>query len=252
MSTFVIPDCHGHFDRLEALLLQEQIIDGTNRINHDVTVVQLGDLGHFGESGSPTGDLLCYRAACNGWIDIVLWGNHDRALVDRTHAFKGFQKPNAETLSHVDTLRDEKRLVMAYEADGYLLTHAGLHSSFKHQKVHPDIKTDPAAFAKWINHNDVEYLNDEELNFDPQSVSVRDAISAKRGGYSQTGGILWRDSSESLFDGYPQVFGHSCGDSVRSYSDKHYCIDVGSQYNGRLVGVWLPTMDFTEVNLNDR
>jgi hypothetical protein len=51
--TLVIGDVHGHLDRLTALLEQEEVIarndsDGYDRVNHDVRVVQVGDLGHFG------------------------------------------------------------------------------------------------------------------------------------------------------------------------------------------------------------
>jgi hypothetical protein len=56
-------------------------------------VVQLGDLGHFGQDGSPTADTLCYKYVTdNRWCDIVLWGNHDRAEVDSSHSSRGFLK----------------------------------------------------------------------------------------------------------------------------------------------------------------
>jgi hypothetical protein len=129
-DTFVIGDVHGHLDRLEALLKQEaflvwceecqgggQLVDGHHPADNDfgwdydykdcdkcgglgwsrerkeVTIVQLGDLGHFGADASPTGDTLCYKYVTdNRWADIVLWGNHDRALVDSQHIFNGYLK----------------------------------------------------------------------------------------------------------------------------------------------------------------
>lgn len=287
-SVLVIGDIHGHYDRFEALLKQEGIIgecppcegtgddalkggfcevcggNGISRLNHDVEVIQLGDLGHFGSErdihghkipGSPTGDLLCYEAAWRGYIDRMLWGNHDRALVDEHHMFGGFIPPPRATAEFLWKMQDENRITMAWSAHDWLLTHAGLHIQFKYQNVDTEVKEDPAEFAKWMNALDQQYLNggrERELN------PVRDAISKQRNGRAPFGGILWRDAREKLYPQFKQVFGHTAGDKVRRFGNRvglggwSYCIDVGQPKNGRLAGIWLPEERIVEVNLNER
>ena len=88
------------------------IINGFGeRIRDDVTVVQLGDLGHFGDTGSPGGDYFCWKAAFDSdWLDIVLWGNHDRAVIDAQHAFKGYSHPRAEVRHFMRELELRRKL----------------------------------------------------------------------------------------------------------------------------------------------
>jgi hypothetical protein len=285
--TFVIGDVHGHLDRLEALLLVEGIIgrcpecdgaglvpehcgrseheydcpcevdclncdgDGIARIDHDTFVVQLGDLGHYGAKGSPTGDLLCWRAVYKSrWVDVVLWGNHDRALVDNNHAFKGYVQPSPETTHFIKAMYAAGRLQLAFEAHGHLLTHAGLHKVFKHQKIDPEIKDDLTAFVDWINSEDDKWLDDDQCH--PEAAAIRDAIGRKRGGSVDYGGLLWRDSRETLYRGWPQVFGHSKGELIRTYNEQSYCIDIGSPDNGRLAGMWLPSRTFVQIDTTKR
>lgn len=276
MSTFVIGDVHGHLDRLEALLRAVDILGdcpacngmgntpcpdpglpdyecakcdgyGVARIDHETLVIQLGDLGHFGATGSPTGDMLCWNVVTQSqWCDIVLWGNHDRALVDGGHSFKGFEKPDPTTLHYVKRLHKDGRLMLAFAAHGHLLTHAGLSASFKHQRVDPALKYDVEKFADWINDEDERWLVESEC--DPQAAMIRDCIGTKRGGSSEHGGILWRDSHEDLFARWPQVFGHSKGHLIRTYNDNSYCIDLGDEHNGRLAGMWLPSREFVQID----
>lgn len=270
-----IGDVHGHLDRLEALLKQEGIIgdcpecegrgddggsrdwsicpvcdgDAIARIRDDCVVVQLGDLGHFGSSyefgkmvpGSSMGDLLTYSHGAR-WLDFVLWGNHDRAVIDQqTHGFVGYIEPAPETFRIMQKLRDEKRLILAYAGYGFLLTHAGLHKQFKYNDTSPECKTDAAACAMYIN-----------AECDLTRNGIVDAVSRSRSGASNFGGILWRDASESLFDGFPQIFGHTSKPKLRRYQNKageSYCIDVGDKDNGRLMGMWLPEERVVEVDL---
>lgn len=265
--TLVIGDVHGHLDRLATLLEQEGIVrekdDGEwERINHDVEVVQLGDLGHFGHGGSPTGDLMSWEYA-REWIDVILWGNHDRAVVDPQHAFNGFTKPRPEVYHIMKIYEHEKKLRWAHAAHGHLLTHAGLHSRFHYNAVPVD-KSNPEDVAQWING---ALTSEDDMN----RLAVRHAVGSYRGGGSPFGGILWRDINESLFDGFPQVFGHSADrkhqvrycwrsghtrkietvpDSVKEVS---YCVDIGGK--GDLVGdeclagIWLPEGRVVRVDL---
>lgn len=231
-KTFIIGDVHGHYDRLYRLLLNEGIIDSTeNRINHDVEVVQLGDLGHFGGvSGSPTGDRMCYEMA-DKWLDVLLWGNHDRAVIDESSAFRGYVHPGYKVGRIMHRLIDSGKLRMAHAAHGYLLTHAGLHPGYADKSV----QGDAGKLADWINENPGPVWSD---------------IGITRGGRAPTGGILWRDAFEKLDESVPQIFGHSAADNVRKYFNKSgasYCIDTGGKHNGRLAGIWLPDRKVVEL-----
>lgn len=246
--TLCIGDCHGHLDRLQALLLQEDIIrecadSGPIRHNRDVEVVQLGDLGHY---GADTGarDRSIWTAAPH-WLDVILWGNHDYACWDGRHHFSGYTKPFPETFDIIKSCVNEHKLVLAWEAHGFLLTHAGLHASYKYNKAPQDSALSTAA---WLN------ACQEEDNQSDDFLAIRDAISYTRGGRANSGGILWRDASESLHKPYRQVFGHSSKDKVRTYqtgkTGNSYCVDVGNQFNGRLAAIWLPDETVVEINLS--
>lgn len=246
MRTLVIGDCHHHRDRLQALLLQEGVLDecpdsGVFRRNKDVEVVQLGDLGHFGATQGE--DRAMWETAPN-WLDVILWGNHDRAVIDGRHYFGGYQKAFPETVEIVEACAKSGQLRLAHEAHGFLLTHAGLHSKYKYNKAP---QGNAAEIAAWLNEREQEDSQDEDF------LAIRDAISYTRGGRSNHGGILWRDASESLYNPVRQVFGHSAKDKVRSYQSKgigdSYCVDVGNQFNGRLAAIWLPEETIVEVNL---
>lgn len=246
--TLVIGDCHGHLDRLEALLEQEGIIrncpdSGFVRDNHDVTTVQLGDLGHFGDTQDKDRSIW---GAAPAWLDVILWGNHDRAVIDGRHFFMGHQKPFPETLDLVKAAVKSGKLRLAHEAHGFLLTHAGLHAKFKYNKAS---QGSAAEIAAWLNEHEDEDSQDKDF------LAIRDAISYTRGGRSSHGGILWRDASESLYLPIRQVFGHSQGDKVRHYQSKgmgdSLCVDVGDQFNGRLAAIWLPEETVVEVKLDE-
>lgn len=226
--TFVIGDVHGNFDRLVALIDEQ---DATAR---DVEIVQLGDLGQF-SADTLGNDPRAYEAAIE-LIDVVLWGNHDRAVVDPAHhAFQGFSPPAPETAEHMATLQATGEMRMAHHAHGHLLTHAGVHPAFETQ-----LPADPAAAAAAINRA-------AEHKQDP--VALWDNGSAYRGFAGQMpGGILWRDIREPLSDRWRQIFGHSRGDTVRN-ENGHWCVDVGSRDNGRLAGLWLPELRIAEVAL---
>lgn len=288
--TFVIGDIHGHINRLEALLVQEELLgdcaqcnatgdvdgefctkcDGTAyaRTDKPVDVVLLGDLGHFGTTGSPTGDLLTWQFATD-WADVILWGNHDRAMVDSGHAFRDFHRYPMEAFTFFDKARDANKLKLAHAAHGYLMTHAGLHFSFRDNHVSDEIKSNPAKFAEWIN--EVEH---PDAGGSVDQFGIRDSISRTRGGRQHAGGILWRDIDEKLYDGFPQVFGHSadhghhavrfCGKYAHTrnrdvalasmMTDKlSYCVDVGGKGDkpgdNCLAGVYLPSGEIARVDL---
>jgi hypothetical protein len=245
-STFVIGDVHGHIDRLNALL--DKAIP-TKR--SDMCVIQLGDLGHH--SASTRGDDRdCWLAAEAGLVDRVVWGNHDRAVVDRNHWFGGsepYAEPFPEVRATIKRMKASGRLVMAQEACGWLITHAGLHAAFEFQLGTETLdKRDPAAIAAWIN--EVEPKGPHP---------VIDAIGYDRGGPARFGGILWRDISEDLFAGVPQIFGHSASaeHEARGELDKWHCIDIGGEPaplrpdQDCLMGIWLPSQEIVRVDAHE-
>lgn len=247
--TLVVGDTHGHTDRLEALLKQEGLLDdcpdsGVIRTNSDVVIVQLGDLAHYGLD-TQARDRTIWEYA-SPWIDIILWGNHDRAVIDGRHFFMGYQKPFPETVEAINKASKSGKLRLAHEAHGFLLTHAGLHSSFKYNKAPHD---DATSIAAWLNAHDSTDSQDEDF------IAIRDAISTSRGGRSNYGGILWRDASESLYKPVRQVFGHSSKEKVRTYqtgkTGSSFCVDTGTQFNGKLNAMWLPDETVVEVKLEN-
>lgn len=239
----VIGDVHGHVERLSALLEQERVKD------RDCRVVQLGDLGHFGRE-TRAADLMAWNLAYEGAIDYVLWGNHDRAVLDRYHEFGGFSAPGPEPLHIMKTMEAQGRLLIALDAHGWLLTHAGLHAAVRSAwKCPADVDlTSAASLAGWLNR----------LQFDSEHRhDVIDAISGRRGGWSAAGGVLWRDIDEKLYTGVPQIFGHSADHRrrTRGEKDKWYCLDIGGKGGPDdpeadcLAGIWLPSQEIVRVDL---
>lgn len=269
-QTLIIGDTHGHLDRLEALLLQEGILDRVEnedgfielkRVDFDSQVIHIGDLGQF-DRESRTDDFDCYyHAIKERWIDKILWGNHDRAVVDPAiHAFAGFSSPQFSTkpeLYHLVKYGEAEGIItFAVAVDGYLITHAGLHPYF--DQFFPDsleetveiLNNPPTPDAEghefWIRMSGVQG------NPHPHWSAVN-AVSRYRGGWSRYGGILWRDANnEKLSDKWPQIFGHTADRQgvVRSFNnDQSYCIDIGGKYEKRLAGIWIPQKKIVRVDL---
>jgi predicted phosphodiesterase len=221
VRTFVIGDVHGSWRRADALLLRANPGD-------DDAVVFLGDLGDF--RGNEVADTAAYQLAADIHAD-VLWGNHDRAAIDEhRHSFGGFERPSAQLLAAMEKVRMCRALA---SVNGYLLTHAGVHPEVAKLALEAGVDvTSAVAFADWL----------QSLPGDHPAMCY---IGFHRGGLDPFGGILWRDDSEPLFMGVPQVYGHSRGDirarvPASETQPWSFCIDVGSKNNGNLAGMWLP------------
>jgi len=175
----------------------------------------------------------CYKQVREGWIDIVLWGNHDRAIRDSRHEFGGYHRPNSAVHHIIKALEIEKRMRMAYATHGYLITHAGLHPEWVHAKVPEGLdKEDPYDVADYLNQNSDKFArvdHDEFVN----------NVGRTRGGLSSWGGVLWRDSrDEPLYHKFPQVFGHTSS-KIAQQVGSSYCVDTSK--HGRLSAIWLPS-----------
>lgn len=266
--TLVIGDVHGHVDRLQALLEQEGVIANGKRVNDDVRVVQVGDLGHFGVD--LTADEDCYREALGGWIDTLLWGNHDRAVFDNQHIFGGYRAPIGPVKTYMAELQRDGRYKFADHAHGYLLTHAGVARYFD---AHLPSEANLPDVCNILNNPPAKPGGDLQLRFSGATGephphwAVVNAIGSSRGGWSRFGGILWRDIGEPISNKFNQVFGHSAdpdglvrhlkGDikigwrklGTTDMADA-WCVDIGGKYENRLAGIWLPEMRVVKVDLD--
>ncbi len=265
--SFVIGDVHGHLDRLEALLRQEGLLDEPSkdgrpeRVQKDVEVIQLGDLGHY--SGDTQARDRSTWASAPSFLDVILWGNHDRAVVSGRHAFRGFQHPFPETKDDMMAAVASGKVRLAHASNGFLLTHAGLHPRWV-QYVPDKYRHHTENLAKWLN--DQDHPQSEPQGIETDFESLRDLVGPVRGGWGleTAGGILWRDATEKLATNRRQIFGHTAfPNEVRVYGPDglpeskadedaecfSYCIDVGTKTNGRLVGLWLPEERVVEVDL---
>lgn len=194
---FVIPDIHGHVNTLAHILEKEEIIENGERVNHDVTVVQLGDLANcVGESRvwegkrfipgpGNQGDINCLSKVGN-WIDVYLVGNHEAPYFGCT-PFSGFVE-----VEPVKAAVMEAAPIAAYSIGDILLTHAGLTTNFNEFNAQ-----EMATYLNeaWARDKRSNYFND---------------VGKARGGWYPTGGILWSDVSEQkTTDKFRQIFGHT-------------------------------------------
>lgn len=246
MRTFVIGDVHGHADRLLSLLLKANIVVPAHATGYNerraviaqtrepVEVVQLGDLGHYGE-GTQADDRRCWEIA-ESYGFRVLWGNHDMACWDEPrHGFRGFALPDVGTKLAMNRMLPH----FAIARHGYLLTHAGLSAHWG-----ADIK--PGAEV-WRLANEIDSAGEG-------NAGIIHAVGRERGGIHESGGVLWRDDREPLCLAVPQVYGHSRGDVRRQPTLRgpdSWCIDVaGKEEPGDLVGLWLPDLKVVAVGPN--
>jgi hypothetical protein len=207
------------------------------RVNHDVEVVQLGDLGDF-RIPSQTNDSICWSIA-DRWLDVVLWGNHERPVIGGM-AFGGYYPPLPEVKEKMLLMRHENRLKLAHAAHGFLLTHAGMPEYyFGNTRTGSLKRSDAEAVARWLNRKD----RDQPHKFSSAQIwMLRDAIGPGRGGMQRSGGLLWRDDFEDeLWDGLPQVYGHTSDKLIRlpqALRQPAYNVDLSK--HGAIGAVWLP------------
>lgn len=272
-----IGDVQGHLDRLEGLLLQEGVLGpcgvcggsgdvsedetgpaefcpnckgvGSARINRDVVVVQLGDLIDA-RPDTQTQDSLCVHFG-EAWLDYVLWGNHDRPVIDPNNGicFGGYMRPLPEVVHVIHRMRHEGRFRLAMNAHGFLLVHAGLPVA----DLYEDLRESPESpeFGEYLEQLDCNVLENtiyrmSGSHYDGKPTPeieaftrLRDSIGYDRGGGQPYGGLLWRDFDEPLFAGVRQVFCHSSAANVRTVGDPpSYCLDLSK--HGALGAIWLP------------
>lgn len=252
VPTLVIGDIHRHTDRLEALLIQEGCLDPDGSLLErrkgldEVKIIMLGDIAHCGQESTQSEDDFAWEAAL-AWTDQILWGNHDRAMIDPSHEFFGYRKPDMVTVHRIRAAQHEGRVSLASDSHGWLLTHAGLSPGWL-QYIPEEYTHSAKEMASWLNSID------EQPPLQPKNPTailhsaVRDGIGHSRGGTFSEGGILWRDWREPLWMGLDQICGHTSDDQVRRREDS-WCLDIGNASNGRLAGIWLPEQRVVEIDL---
>lgn len=221
--TFVVPDAHGNVALVALLLKQEGIVDDDfERVNRDVTVVQLGDLCNC-VMMSIEDDRACLGFAPE-WFDVYLVGNHEHPYFGGP-AFGGFFS-DFDIHRALLRLNDSGLIRAAHAADDVLLTHAGVGPWALRQL---DDCLDTPGIAAELN---------AMWKHDPRD-PVFSSIGASRGGWQEEGGILWADWSERKVHGPSQLVGHTVGDEIREAAGVT-CIDLGcGKGRSRIAGAWI-------------
>lgn len=225
MITFVVPDAHGNLDLLAGLLKHAGILDeNLDRVGRDeVRTVQLGDLCYC-KISSIADDHRCLDHV-EDWFDVYLVGNHEHPYFGGP-AFTGFHRDIA--LHHrLRTLQATGLIHPCLLVDGILLTHAGV--------------TDEWALPR---AEDVDTYLRRWWRDDPAHASVFWTIGRVRGGWADTGGILWSDWHEPKAKHLKQIFGHTPGSDVRriDYDEGGWeiCLDLGGgKGSDRLAGAFI-------------
>lgn len=199
-DVFCVPDVHGDYRILAALLQEQSIIDSSwERCNQDAMVVQLGDLGNCVPE-SVTVDQACLEHA-EDWFDVYLIGNHEHPYFGGPR-FSGFWSDSA--IGHKLQLLNSIGLIQAaHVVDDILITHAGVIEG-----ATLDNDVGPGTAQEWA-----DALNDlwQRNTIHP----IFSTIGKSRGGQAEGGGILWSDFSEPKHEGFPQIVGHTVDDGVR-------------------------------------
>ena len=135
---------------------------------------------------------------------VLLYGNHDLHYILHTECYSGFQdkyKWMIETL----LLDAEDVMQWAYEADGYLFTHAGVTKTWCVRK-----NIDP--------NNLVESINAQP----PESFAYAKDAVCSRGGDDIFQSPVWvrpYSLAEDMIPGYKQVVGHTEEDQIYMLED---------------------------------
>jgi Calcineurin-like phosphoesterase len=225
LTRVVIGDIHGDVVGLGALLQAIGVIDADARRQEGFWVVQLGDLLHMGH-----GEMVRDRDTAlfsNGLFDVQLVGNHElwHAYGLEVGRFAGIDDDvYPETREMVRSWIDDDQLLAACELDGWLVSHAGVHSCYA-----SGLPRDPSAAADRINERFRRRLSVR------RPVALFDAIGYDRGGSSEHGGIFWEDFellARNEANPWRQIVGHTPQRHVRCVDGRMWCVDVGAALSG--------------------
>jgi hypothetical protein len=225
----VVGDIHGDIRGLRSLLERIGAIDAAGTRQPGFYLVQLGDLLHCGH-----GEFVRDRATaefCKDLFDVQLAGNHElwHAYGLEVGRFAGLDKKLfPETQEIINYWVKQGKLGAATSVDGWLISHAGMHSSF---------------FGAMPDDADVEVIADalnrvlKQKLTERKEVPMIDWIGWLRGGRNPHGGIFWADFEELAKDKrnlIQQIVGHSPQADVRKVGERLWCVDVGAALSGRV------------------
>ncbi len=264
-TTFIFGDVQGQHQLLKTLLYNEALLDlDNNRLNPEIKVISLGDLGHFAgysmgsQKISPEDDEKCFQLLFDNIVDIMLWGNHDRPIMGHlgSYTFSGFRWPSDELTDKIRQARKNGQIKLAYAIDEFLLTHAGLHSAWGNNDITKQILT-AEEIADSFNEWDDLLFGPDSYNIGRQGNTILgpfvDTIGRVRGGLNKFGGIMWRDDDdEPLYDGARQIYGHTAHQTIQTHTTKlgdSYCLDISK--SDSIAAIWLPSETVVTVNQND-
>lgn len=229
----VVPDLHQDIDFLTRVL---QSIDR----HAPAQVVFLGD--YFDSYEPELEDEDLFREYCkilgnvassqNGNA-VFLWGNHDlpyylaRYRIDpllpkppkgTVGMLSQFTWKKAEIIEEELGVEFWRKLEIATTADGFLLSHAGMHRQWL-QDASPD------ATHRQLSRDWNRLMQDFKFHYEQDLFWLVEPIIA-RGGSSPVGGPLWLDWPREFQDipGLPQIVGHSRGARMRQKGES-FCID---------------------------
>lgn len=253
MRTFVVPDVHGRFSALEALLTTAGVIDaeGERIREREFTtaghfepfeVVSIGDLLN-GTLADQSGDEECLLKA-QDWFDKLILGNHESGYIFANMGFNGYWASPAIKSLYNKLYRDGFIVPAALVGDT-LLSHAGVHAYFEFESA---AEAHEAILDVWNDYS--QYRDDYSQKFYFGQVEIPkalllDAVAKARGGSAPFGGILWSDWSEPKSAYFNQVVGHTpvkIGPIVTRYMGagiSHVNIDCSAKSGLVPTGLWL-------------
>ncbi|MDP3065791.1 MAG: metallophosphoesterase [Methanobacteriaceae archaeon] len=219
MKTIIISDLHNRVDWVEPFL---------SSISYD-RVVFLGD--YFDDFNDTEKDI---KKSAN-WLKqslqnsnrIHLMGTHDmwyRFLFNRYLQASGNTPKKSEIINKILSKEDWDLLKFYYFEQNFLLTHAGLHSSFVKDS------TDIISSLKLLIDKAIIEIEDGEI--DP----ILDAGIA-RGGINPFGGITWLDWHDEfeIVPNLNQIVGHTelrTPIEKSTINSKNYSIDTKNRHIG--------------------
>jgi len=239
----IIPDVHQDIAWVKRILAQETEAD---------LFVFLGD---YFDSHLALKHRTSTAATCRFLIDlqkhlgeriVFLLGNHDIQYLEarrdclRHHvprhlsyrcgsAFKA--SAAAKIAKHLPTVFwSNARLFV--EVNGWLLSHAGVHSSFWPKR--PSVAESLISIQSECEHalRDINHTNDPLLQ-----------AGLVRGGEARNGGITWQDWNDEFRDDLPlpQIVGHTSNPNGARQLGRSWCIDGGQTCYGILTSAGLTT-----------
>ena len=208
-KTLVIPDIHLQWKKAEKIIAHE----GADKI------IFLGD--YFDAFEETDNDNLITAQ----WLieslgkpnRIHLMGNHDisYAIPHRSYKCSGYSVYKDYQINSVLKENDWKKLKLYTWSDGFLMSHAGVHSYFYEKYISSEKENEkmPSEFKAWLESICEDAMADA-CKHRPAAKILQAGMS--RGGNELVGGIIWCDSREfTPIPGIDQIFGHTPGPKPR-------------------------------------